>query len=146
VSTDTDFIQLLDETQRIRLYNPVRKEYLSHAPYNYVIWKSLRGDKTDNIARVGDITDKKAEKILANPVLLEAVKNDPVLGPQYTRNLELVKFKTGDHAGIQLTRPKPDLDMARTLFRDFKFFAMVNDTAWRNYTKTFKNLLDNKQE
>jgi 5'-3' exonuclease len=146
VSTDTDFIQLLDETQRIRLYNPVRKEYLAHTPYDYVTWKSLRGDKTDNIMRVGDITDKKAEKILANPALLESIKHDPVLGPQFTRNLELVKFKTGDHAGIQFSSPKPDFDAARSLFREFKFFAMINDTAWRNYTKTFKNLLDNAQE
>lgn len=141
VSTDTDFIQLLDSTQRVRLYNPVKKEFVSHVNYDYVKWKALRGDKTDNITRVDGMTDKKAEKVLSNPSSLESVCNDPVTGPQYARNLELVRFKTGLQDGIQLQECTANLDLARQSFRNFKFYSMVNDTAWRNYTKTFGCLL-----
>jgi 5'-3' exonuclease len=145
VSTDTDFIQLLKPGGNVKLYNPVKKEYVVPVEHDYVIWKALRGDKTDNIPRVDGMTDGKALKIVNNLDKLEEVKRDLVLGPQFERNLTLVRFKTGDNEHIKLTRGAPDFAKARTTFRDFKFFSMVNDTAWKNYTKTFQRLLD-KQE
>lgn len=142
VSTDTDFIQLIRPNGNVRLYNPVKKEYVTPVEYDYVTWKSLRGDKTDNIPRVDGMTDGKALKFVNNPDRLEEIRKDPVLGPQFERNLTLVRFKTGDPEGINLTRGKPDFDRARSEFRNLKFFAMVNDTAWKNYSKTFQPLLD----
>lgn len=141
VSTDTDFIQLLDTSGRIKLYNPVKKEYVMPAPYDYLMWKALRGDKTDNVPRVDGMTDKKAEKILADPVKLNAVRNNPDLAAQLDRNLELIRFKTDIKEGYLFETPTPDFSSARQQFRDFKFFSMVNDTAWNNYTKTFQRLL-----
>jgi len=145
VSTDTDFIQLLRPGGNVKLYNPVKKEYVVPVDHDYVTWKALRGDKTDNIPRVDGMTDGKALKIVNDEKRLEEVRRDPILGPQFDRNLTLVRFKTGDPDGIKVTRPSPDFVKARSVFRDFKFFSMVNDTAWRNYTKTFQRLLD-KQE
>lgn len=142
VSTDTDFIQLLKPNGNVKLYNPVKKEYITPVDHDYVIWKALRGDKTDNIPRVEGITDGKALKIVNDPNRLNEVRKDPVLGPQFERNLTLVRFKTGDHDNIQITHGAPDLDKARSTFRDLKFFSMVNDTAWKNYTKTFQRLLN----
>ena len=141
VSTDTDFIQLLDSSGRVKLYNPVKKEYVEPAPYDYVLWKALRGDKTDNVPRVDGMTDAKAAKVLADPVKFQAVLDDPELKRQFDRNLTLIRFMTGLHESIQYTDPEPALDKARDQFRDFKFYSMVNDTAWRNYTKTFNGLL-----
>lgn len=141
VSTDTDFIQLLDTSGRIKLFNPVKKEYVEAAPYDYLMWKALRGDKTDNIPRVDGMTDKRAEKVLADPKKLEAVRNDPVLSVQFKRNLELVRFKTDIKEGFLVETPTPDFSAARQQFRDYKFYSMVNDTAWNNYTKTFQCLL-----
>ena len=145
VSTDTDFIQLLKAGGNVKLYNPVKKEYVEPVEHDYVIWKALRGDKTDNIPRVDGMTDGKALKIVNDPKRLDEVCKDPVLGPQFDRNLTLVKFKTGDPQGIKVMRGNPDFSKARSDFRDLKFFSMVNDTAWKNYTKTFQRLLD-KQE
>jgi DNA polymerase-1 len=141
VSTDTDFIQLLDDTGRVKLYNPVKKEYVTPAPYDYALWKALRGDKTDNVPRVDGMTDAKATKVLADPAKLQAVMDDPNLKEQLERNLTLIRFMTGLHETIQYTHPTPALDKARDQFRDFKFYSMINDTAWRNYTKTFSSLL-----
>lgn len=145
VSTDTDFIQLLKHNGNVKLYNPVKKEYTEPVDHDYVIWKALRGDKTDNIPRVDGMTDGKALKIVNNLQKLDEVKNDPVLGPQFERNLTLVRFKTGDNERIKLTPGSPDFSKARSVFRDLKFFSMVNDTAWKNYTKTFQCLLDSKE-
>jgi len=141
VSTDTDFIQLVKPNNKIKLYNPVKKEYVNGTEYDYVTWKALRGDKTDNVPRVDGMTDGKALKIVADPVKIEKVLADSVLGPQFKRNLELIRFKTGMHDGIQTTAGVPNMDSVRSLFREYKFFSMVNDTAWKNYTKTFAPLL-----
>jgi len=141
VSTDTDFIQMLDSTGRVQLYNPVKKEYVQPAPYDYVTWKALRGDKTDNVPRVDGMTDRKAEKVLADPKKLQEVYKDPILSAQLQRNLELIRFKTDFTSGYETSEPVPDFDHARSVFRDYKFFSMVNDTAWKNYTKTFQRLL-----
>lgn len=141
VSTDTDFIQLVKPDGRIKLYNPVKKEYIAGTDYDYVIWKALRGDKTDNVTRVDGMTDGKALKIAADPAKINEVLTHEVLGPQFKRNLELIQLKTGLHAGIQTRQGNPDMTSARSLFRDYKFFSMVNDTAWKNYTKTFASLL-----
>ena len=105
------------------------------------MWKALRGDKTDNVPRVDGMTDSKATKVLADPAKLQAVMDDPTLKAQLERNLTLIRFMTGLHETIQYTHPAPALDKARDQFRDFKFYSMINDTAWRNYTKTFSSLL-----
>lgn len=144
VSTDTDFIQLLRPGGNVRLYNPVKKEYVDPVEYDYVTWKALRGDKTDNITRVDGMTDGKALKVLSDTAKLDAVRKDPTLGPQFERNLTLVRFKTGDQHNINITQGRADLDTARATFRDLKFFSMVNDTAWKNYTKTFRRLLESQ--
>jgi len=141
VSTDTDFIQLLDNTGRIKLFNPVKKEYVSPAPYDYLLWKALRGDKTDNIPRVDGMTDKKAEKVLADSNLMSKVLQDPVLSTQFQRNLTLVRFKTGDAGNIEITTGNPNMTAVRDLFKEHKFYSMINDTAWGNYTKSFACLL-----
>lgn len=144
VSTDTDFIQLLDTSGRVKLYNPVKKEYVSPAPYDYVLWKALRGDKTDNVPRVDGMTDLKATRALEDPAKMRLVLDNPVLKEQLDRNLTLIRFMTGMHEGILYVEPDPSMDRAREQFRDFKFYSMVNDTAWKNYTKTFVSLLDTK--
>jgi len=143
VSTDTDFIQLLDASGRIKLFNPVKKEYVPHTPYDYVIWKALRGDKTDNITRVDGMTDKKAEKVLSDPKLMDNVLADLHLNAQFQRNLTLVRFKTGDADNIEVAAGKPDMIAVRSLFKEHKFYSMINDTAWGNYTKSFACLLAN---
>lgn len=87
------------------------------------------------------MTDAKATKLLADPAKMQALMNDPHLKAQLDRNLTLIRFMTGLHETIQYTQPVPALDKARDQFRDFKFYSMINDTAWRNYTKTFSSLL-----
>jgi DNA polymerase-1 len=49
ISSDTDFYQLLQNHNSLKLYNPVKKEFITPPPFDYVTWKALRGDATDNI-------------------------------------------------------------------------------------------------
>ena len=63
VSSDSDFIQLLNKFN-IDLYNPVRKKFIEKPEYDYVTWKALRGDNTDNISGIKGVGDKTALKLL----------------------------------------------------------------------------------
>ena len=71
VSSDTDFIQSIGENTK--LYNPVRKTYIDQKDFNYVMWKALVGDKSDNIEGFKGIGDKKAQKLLSNKEELEKI-------------------------------------------------------------------------
>ena len=141
ISTDTDFMQLLDKSERIKLFNPVKKEYIKSTEYDYLRWKALRGDKTDNVPRVDGMSDKKAEKMLADPILLERFLSDANIHEQFNRNMTLIAFKTGDPDGIVSNDGNPSWVKIKKSFVDYKFFSMVNDTAWNNYVKTFACLL-----
>ena len=69
ISSDTDFIQSVNKN--IKLYNPVRKKFIEGPNYDYVAWKSLVGDKSDNIEGFKGIGNKKAIKLLNESSKLE---------------------------------------------------------------------------
>lgn len=86
VSTDSDFIQLIDNNiflyvprgKKSVLYNreEVVKKY-NVIPEKYVLFKSLVGDKSDNIKGVNGIGAITAAKILKYSSLQEFVENNP---------------------------------------------------------------------
>lgn len=49
VSSDSDFIQLLQRFSNVRLYNPIKKAFVESPDHDYVFWKALRGDASDNV-------------------------------------------------------------------------------------------------
>ena len=137
VSTDTDFIQLL-ALPNVKLFNPIKKTYTEGVTYDYVAWKALRGDKTDNVPPVGKMTDKAAEKMLANPDKLESFLNEGTNRADYARNLELIRFKIVGMPEIEFKEPVKDLSALRSRFLDMRFFSVINDTAWPKFAQTFE--------
>ena len=69
-SSDSDFIQLLDLGNG-ELWNPVKKSFVQRWPVDYLTWKALRGDKTDNVPGIKGVGDKTAMKLCSNTALLE---------------------------------------------------------------------------
>ena len=59
VSSDSDFIQLLDD-DNVELWNPVKKKFIERWPVDYVTWKALKGDPTDNIPGIKGVGKKRA--------------------------------------------------------------------------------------
>ena len=59
VSSDSDFIQLLDN-ENVKLWNPVKKKFIDRWPVDYVTWKSLKGDPTDNVPGIKGVGEKRA--------------------------------------------------------------------------------------
>jgi 5'-3' exonuclease len=143
VSSDTDFIQLLQEHDNLRIYNPVQKKFVEAPDYPYVTWKALRGDPTDNIPGVPGIGDKTADKLASDPDLLKEFITRPEVEPIFTRNFELIRFKEwSDDERDQMTSSSPakDWQVVKDVFAGYGFNSMVKDEAWQKFTSSFDNL------
>ena len=143
ISSDTDFIQCIDEN--VQLYNPVRKKFLESPDYDYVLWKSLKGDAADNIIGFTGIGDKKAQKLCnsndaLNSFLLESGRKEKL-----EHNITMIKLHNLNHEEDNfLVYPMPieeKWSSLRKIFEDYEFSSMVNkDSTWKKYTNTFHKL------
>jgi DNA polymerase-1 len=142
VSTDTDFLQIYNEFDNVQIYNPVRKKMVDPPGYDYVSWKALRGDKTDNIFGIPGIGDKTALKIIENQDLFNRNMQDPEFKSLYERNCSLVKFHDmkNQMKEIQVWGPKWNWSSIKSKFVGYEFYSIVNPKSWDKFTNTFENL------
>lgn len=93
VSADTDFIQSLDLSPRVRLYNPISQLFREKMDVDYASYKSLVGDTSDNIPGVKGIGKVGAIKLLRDESLLDKrIISDPTFKAQFDHSYALVKF------------------------------------------------------
>lgn len=144
VSNDSDFKQLLDCFDNVRIYNPMKKEYVERDEYNYVTWKSLRGDPSDNIPKVDGMTDAKAAKIASDASLLEIfLTQDKVTLEQFERNWNLITFETwSDEDANKLVSSSPERDWSKVkeMFEFYGFASLVKEKPWEKFVSTFDPL------
>ena len=143
ISSDTDFIQCIDDN--VQLYNPVRKKFLEKPEYDYILWKSLKGDASDNIIGFAGIGDKKAQKLCSNKDQLEKFLIEEGRKEKLNHNITMIKLHDLSHEKDSfLVYPmpiKPDWANLREIFGNMDFTSMVGkDTTWKKYVDTFQNL------
>jgi len=142
VSSDTDFIQIISEN--IAVYNPVKKDYMEKPEYNYVVWKALRGDASDNIPGFKGIGDKRAKALTENKYsLIEFVNSKPENLEKFKNNLELIKFHDLTEEEEETIRRYKlnDLDESgiKNEFTNMGFNSIIGkEKTWNNYINTFK--------
>lgn len=138
-SSDSDFIQLLDRPN-ISLWNPVKKSYVNQWPVDYLTWKALRGDKTDNVPGIKGVGDKTAMKLASNTSLL-----DEFLTPEKRKIYESAKsqikladleeernnFLTSDYTFNQ--------EKLFSSFENYEFMSILNK-GWHKWVSTMENL------
>lgn len=146
VSSDTDFIQLLEMGRNVRLYNPVRKEFLSPPEeYPYVVWKALRGDPSDNIPGLDGCGDKTAAR-LASAVDSQEFADFLAEGDNATvfqRNMDLIQFAEWtpeEAAEMTSSSPTKDWDSVKSMFESYEFKSLVNPDSWSKFVGTFDPL------
>jgi hypothetical protein len=139
VSTDSDFTQMLQEFKNVRLYNPVTKKFVKAPDHDYVLWKSLRGDGSDNIPAL--VTEKEA-LMLVNEA--ESIKDSPLVDAALLeRNVELVKLHAWtleEAAGMRSSSPTRDWDTVRRRFSEWAFQSMLKETYWEAFVNIFDSL------
>lgn len=142
ISSDTDFIQIISDN--IKLYNPVRKCFLDKTEYSYVDWKSLVGDKSDNIEGFNGIGNKKAQKMLLDKSLLEnflMIENNK---EKFEKNKFMIKFHdlTLEENNFNFYKNNVfDWELLKKEFIKFEFNSIIGkDKSWEKYINTFKLL------
>lgn len=144
VSTDTDFIQLLQQHNNVKLYNPVKKDYVS-APneYDYCVWKSLRGDSSDNIPGIPGCGDKTAAKLASDPNELKEYLLRPENSDIFSRNYDLIRFSewTEEERSLMTSSvPTKNWDVAKQMFSEMGFQSITKDGSWQKFTASFEHL------
>lgn len=142
VSSDTDFIQLLQEHENCRLYNPVSKKFRESPEYDYLTWKALRGDSSDNIPGIPRVGDKTAASLaLDNEKLLSFLESDSEKKMIYERNRRLISFRViEDLSDTFVSEKKSDFSKVKEIFTNLNFNSMVNEKSWKKYVGTFERI------
>lgn len=117
VSADTDFIQSLDLSPNVRLYNPISKLFREKMDVDYTSYKSLVGDASDNIPGVKGIGKIGAIKMLRDGEAgLKKRLADVTFKDQFEHSHALVKF--ADVSPVKHEIQHFVGDFARDTFRD----------------------------
>lgn len=143
VSSDTDFIQMLQRHRSCRLYNPVGKKLREAPAYDYITWKALRGDKGDGIPGIPGIGDKKAELLVTTPGALDKYLGENAEAKViYDRNFDVIRLTDMSTVldEIQVTCGDRDWAECRARFWDLGFGSIANPISWSKFISTFKGL------
>jgi DNA polymerase-1 len=144
VSNDTDFTQLIQQYSHVKVWNPIKKEFLE-APegYEYVTWKALRGDGSDNIPGIPGIGDKTAAELASDPEKLAEFLSDETNAAQFTRNYELISFQQWtdeDMTKMTSTSPSKDWEFIKEIFSGYGFNSIVKEESWKKFVDSFDRL------
>lgn len=142
-SNDTDFIQLLNEFKNVKLYNPMTKEFVETPDYEYVTFKALKGDGSDNISGLPGIGEKIAGDIVNDPDKLLELFTDPIMAEKFDRNYKLIKFmQWTDEEAMLMTSSSPiqDWEEVSKSFQKWSFKSLLKEETWKKFCETFEPL------
>ena len=152
VSGDSDFIQLFDtlDEDLVKIFHPIKKKFVTKPDFNYLTWKSLRGDVSDNIPGIKGVGDKTATKIVQTEGLLSETLSDPEKREIFERNRSLIEFHWFENlsshlqeTGADVLFPVPDFATVRESFENKEFSSMLNGKYWEKFQRSFDTLMSN---
>lgn len=146
VSSDTDFIQLISDS--VDLYNPVQKKFIDKFTCDYVTWKALKGDNSDNIQGFKGIGDKRAKTLIEDSDKLKAFLSEGNNKEKFYKNVELIRLHDLEEDNEVENIKYFDVpannkwnELKQLFVNEYNFNSMVKtEKSWTNYTKTFDNL------
>ena len=143
VSSDSDFIQLLNAFDNLRIYHPIKKKFVEKPEYDYVMWKALRGDLTDNISGIPGVGDKTADKLMRNPELLQEKLSNPVYKQIFENNVNLIRLVDfSDNLSVMESKTGDgDFEQIYAYFDELGFDSMLKEKTWSKYVQTFGGLV-----
>lgn len=141
LSNDSDYIQLLQRGyQQIRIYNPIKKDFMEAPTYPYVAWKSLAGDKSDNIPTLLKPKSRAPElaaEMLSNPEAFQRFMDVEENRANFNVNRQLIEFRSVPLDDISMKEGQKNFDSLKKAFAEMKFDSIINDKSWERYCKTF---------
>lgn len=143
VSSDSDFIQLLDSFSHVQLYNPIKKEFVEKPEYDYITWKALRGDPSDNIKGIPGVGDKTAAMLALDYDKLTQFLSVQEHADVFVTNstlIEFIKFDDDEMNEIQSSCSQFNIEKLRQEFDLLQFKSITNDKSWNKFVATFNAL------
>jgi len=139
VSTDTDFLQLANTAPNFVQYDPIRKKYKDLPQFDYVRWKALRGDSSDNIPGFKGIGDKRALKLLGDEGDLAAFLSEGDNRSRFEKNIELIAFHdvSKELDGITFSSGCSDWEHIKDNFTAKSFTTIVKENSWQKFVNSF---------
>jgi DNA polymerase-1 len=142
ISSDSDFIQLLNVFETVSLYNPIKKAFFEKPDYDYVTWKALRGDLTDNIRGIPGVGDKTATKLVTNLSSLSDFLKDNEKLSIFEKNVNLIRLVdfSNDLSVLEYSKSNKDFNKLKSIFENMGFSSIIKEKSWDKYINTFKGL------
>jgi DNA polymerase-1 len=142
ISSDTDFLQLYNTHKNVKIYNPVRKKVLDKPGYDYVAWKSLRGDGADNIKGIKGIGDKRAQNLMEDPKKLQELLGKDENQQIFERNQQLISFADlrNSFSEFEVSSPSVNWTSLKNIFQELEFDSITNEKSWIKFQQTFLRL------
>jgi DNA polymerase-1 len=139
---DTDFIQLLNSHSNVKIYNPIKKTYFNTPDYDYVLWKSMVGDTSDNIKGIPRVGPKTATKVcmMSEGDRSAWLDERPERRSTLERNTHLIRFASVPMDELENVSPVVDYDYIREKFAEMQFQSMLTDKSWKTFVETFEHL------
>jgi DNA polymerase-1 len=143
VSTDTDFYQIFSTCKNVKLYNPVKKDFVAPVEYDYVSYKALKGDSSDNIEGFNGIGDKRAKSLIENKASLEAFLLRDDNQEKFDKNCFLIRFHDLKDVlnEIQISRADMCEKELHDVFEQLNFQSIIKEPSWQKFVKTFNRLI-----
>jgi 5'-3' exonuclease len=139
ISNDTDYIQLLQKNYtNIRLYNPIKKQFIEPPEYHYLLWKILRGDPSDNIT--GIVSDEEAEKLAKSPNKLLLFLKQEENRSNFNLNRDLITLRKVPDEEIIFFDYTINFDYLKSEFKKMEFKTFLNKKYWNKFIMTFGKL------
>lgn len=141
VSSDSDFTQLTQRLgERVVVWNWRTDEFVAVPEYDYITWKALRGDATDNIPRVPGVTEASAIAMAKGDLPMDDIVCDTERHAAFQRNRTLVTLNNlsgAEKASLDVKHGSCDWQRVKTEFERFGFRSMLKDTTFEKYTRAF---------
>lgn len=145
VTNDTDYLQLLQKHRNVQIWNWRNKEFMNVPDFDYVKWKALRGDGSDNIPAIPGMSDAKAKKLLLNDQDLVELQKNKTLYSFFERNLNLINFHILSDAEMRFLQISKghtnNFDWVKSRFIQLDFKSMITDSYWRKFQACFNKLI-----
>ncbi len=136
ISNDSDYIQLLQMGyKKLKIYNPMRKQFQQAPDYHYLAWKSLRGDSSDNIPAL--MSDAKAEKLVKSAVSLQEWLKIEENRARFSLNRQLIELVMVPEDQILMEEGEKKFPLLRGEFEKMNFKSFENDKTWNKFCQTF---------
>jgi DNA polymerase-1 len=142
ISSDTDFIQALDISDKVKLWNPVSQQFRERLDVDYTKYKAMVGDKTDNIPGVKGIGKVGAIKILKDEALLAQKMSIATFKEQFEHSYRLVKFENIGLIKDQLQFYQGFFseEELEVLFKNLDFESMLQEPYFSKYVEVMEKL------